>query len=116
MDGAGCRVEADFGGPGRPRCHLQHESPRQWLHIALMESFFSTVTSELVDRFGSYAEAMMDVFRLCRSALPPTASPLAARPISPPGFERRPTASPSAGCSVAFAVQRRTYPTADKHL
>jgi len=36
---------------------------------AVTESFFSTVKSELADRFGSYCEAKMEVFDYLEEAL-----------------------------------------------
>jgi transposase InsO family protein len=46
---------------------------------AVMEAFFSTVKSELGERFDSNGDAKMQLFRLHRSVLQPTTSSLVCR-------------------------------------
>jgi putative transposase len=41
---------------------VQHEPTGDYYDNAVMESFFSTVKSELTDRFDSCSEGKMDLF------------------------------------------------------
>lgn len=56
---------------------------------AVMESFFSTVTSELADRFGSYSEAKMEVFDYLEVYYNQRRRHSTLGQISPAEFERR---------------------------
>lgn len=56
---------------------------------AVLESFFSTVKSELADRFGSYAEAKMEVFDYLEVYYNQRRRHSTLGQISPAAFERR---------------------------
>jgi transposase InsO family protein len=56
---------------------------------AVMESFFSTVKSELADRFGSYGEAKMEVFDYLEVYYNQRRRHSTLGQISPAAFERR---------------------------
>jgi len=56
---------------------------------AVMESFFSTVKSELADRFGSYSEAKMEVFDYLEVYYNQRRRHSTLGQISPAEFERR---------------------------
>jgi putative transposase len=56
---------------------------------AAMESFFSTVKSELADRFGSYGEAKMEVFDYLEVYYNQRRRHSTLGQISPAEFERR---------------------------
>jgi transposase InsO family protein len=56
---------------------------------AVMESFFSTVKSELADRFGSYSEAKMDLFDYLEVYYNQRRRHSTLGQISPAEFERR---------------------------
>jgi hypothetical protein len=56
---------------------------------AVLESVFSTVTSELADRFGSYAEAKMEVFDYLEVYYNQRRRHSTLGQISPAEFERR---------------------------
>jgi transposase InsO family protein len=60
---------------------------------AVMESFFSTVKSELADRFGSYNEARMEVFDYLEMYYRQRRRHSTLGQISPAAFERRHTAA-----------------------
>ena len=59
---------------------------------AVLESFFSTVKSELADRFGSYGEAKMEVFDYLEVYYNQRRRHSTLGQISPAEFERRPAA------------------------
>jgi len=58
---------------------------------AVMESFFSTVKSELADRFGSYGEAKMELFDYVEVFYNQRRRHSTLGQISPAAFERRTT-------------------------
>ena len=60
---------------------------------AVMESFFSTVKSELADRFGSFGEAKMELFDYIEVFYNQRRRHSTLGQISPAAFERRTTAA-----------------------
>ena len=60
---------------------------------AVMESFFSTVTSELADRFASLSEARMELFDYIEVFCNQRCRHSTLGQISPAAFERRAAAA-----------------------
>jgi len=60
---------------------------------AVMESFFSTVKSELADRFDSFGEAKMELFNYIEVFYNQRRRHSTLGQISPAAFERRATAA-----------------------
>ena len=76
---------------------------------AVMESFFSTVKSELADQFASHGEAQDGVVRLHRGVLQPAAPAFDARPDQPGGV-RTPGGGVKKGMDAAVVWTRRPRP------
>ena len=79
--------------PRRARHHLQHEPARRLLRQCVMESFFSTVKSELADRFASFSEAKMELFDYIEVFYNQRRRHSTLGQISPAAFERRAAAA-----------------------
>ena len=62
---------------------------RQWLSIAVMESFFSTVKSELGEHFDSHGEAKMELVDFIEVFYNQKRRHSTLGQISPAEFERR---------------------------
>jgi transposase InsO family protein len=77
----------------RSECHyLQHEPPRQLLRLNdVMESLFSSVTSEVADRVANCGEAKMELVDYIEVFYNQRRRHSTLGQISPAAFERRAT-------------------------